>query len=244
MGNPAPHSRTRRIGPGWRSFLCVTAVFLLAMTAMAADFTLRERSAWQGNVVAGSPALRDWGWQGAIPYRRRLTFSDRVEATVPQAAVREGVEVYGSYDPQTGRICIRDLSLDSTATLWDVRRFPDRLSGRYAYADDTCLHEYGHALLSDWCRLRRGTLGGTLEFSWLTAVGGESWQRPLLPAELRPAWDDWRAGGTPEAYYGSVVTGSLGEYLAESFAHYLVGDQEVPAGTRGFFDGLGGIRKP
>lgn len=176
------------------------------------------------NLVSPRPATEDvhvFGtWHGALPLLRGVRRSP-----VPLVGHMYGREIpaIAHYDPY-------DQSITLSPAL---RRLP-------AAAQEADLrHEFGHALLADV--LNRGAIGSYAlsRFRSNAVLQLAAWQEPGdLPTVLRPIWSDFVAAhrsnptiygdwGAPPGYYTSI----FGEFFAESFAAYCVGNPEVPAGT-------------
>jgi hypothetical protein len=176
------------------------------------------------NSVSARPATEDvhvFGtWHGALPLLRGVRRSP-----VPLVGHMYGREIpaIAHYDPY-----------DQSITLGPALR------GLPAITQATALrHEYGHALLVDI--LNRDAMGSYAlsRFRSDAVLQLAAWQSPgELPRVLRPIWSDFVAAhrsnpaiygdwGAPAGYY----TSTFGEFFAESFAAYCVGNPEVPAGT-------------
>jgi hypothetical protein len=129
-------------------------------------------------------------------------------------------EMQGYYDPSDGSIRITGgLARLSAAMPNDTLR---------SFFDRALRHEYGHAFLDDWLKTKKGG-----DKVWAASAKGPQQIDPAsVPAELQGPLSEYTAMST-SAYGQQYFMSSFGEFMAESYARLLFG-QEVPPKTEQF----------
>jgi len=129
-------------------------------------------------------------------------------------------EIQGFYDPKDGHIEITGGLARLSAAM------PVAPLRTLFYRD--LRHEYGHAFLHDWTSAR----SGRDSVRAVSTQGSNKIDPESLPVELRAVAAEYRVV-SPTIYGQQYFTSTFGEFVAESYARLLSG-QEVPPATEKF----------
>jgi len=148
---------------------------------------------------------------------------DATVAYLPQPGTEDTqYEVQGLYDPLSEEIHITGVLVRiqaSFANPWIQPLFRQTLR-----------HEYGHAFLYDWTK-DRGWIGTTLGAFGATQSSIDPGE---FPASIRRVVIEYQSVDS-DVYGSTYFTSNFNEYMAESYARYLNGE-EIPPQVRRFLE--------